>query len=212
VPDGRLARGIDEAAEAARNLGYPLAVKAQAPSLSHKADAGGVALGVKNEEELRTAYERVITAARDAVGDTEVEGVLVERMAREGVEMMVGLKVEPSLGAFVVIAAGGVLTELLDDVVVAPAPLAPDEIVPLLRRLRCWPILEGGNNVNGRPARDIDAFCRLVSRISSLGQYLAGTIREVDLNPVIVHEATKGVTIVDGLAVRADSEPLPQTI
>ena len=203
VPEGRLAKGIDEAVEAARILGYPLAVKVQARRLSHKADAGGVALGVRDEEELREAYERIMAAAGAALGDAAVEGALVERMAPAGVEMMVGLKTDPGLGAFVVVAAGGVLTELLDDVVIAPAPLAGAEVAPLLRRLRCWPILEGGN---GRPARDVDAFCRLVSRISSLGPPLVGAIAEVDLNPVIVHEATKGVTIVDGLAVRADGE------
>ena len=203
VPDGRLAKGIDEAVEAARILGYPLAVKVQARRLSHKADAGGVALGVRDEKELREAYERIMAAAGAALGDAAVEGALVERMAPAGVEMMVGLKTDPGLGAFVVVAAGGVLTELLDDVVIAPAPLAGAEVAPLLRRLRCWPILEGGN---GRPARDVDAFCGLVSRISSLGPSLVGAIAEVDLNPVIVHEATKGVTIVDGLAVRADGE------
>ena len=142
-----------------------------------------------------------MAAAGSAVGEAEVEGALVERMAPDGAEMMVGLKTEPGLGAFVVIAAGGVLTELLDDVVIAPAPLAEGEVAPLLRRLRCWPTLDGAN---GRPARDVAAFCALVSRISSLGPHLIGTIREVDLNPVIVHEANKGVIIVDGLAIRAD--------
>ena len=132
-----------------------------------------------------------------------VEGALVERMAPGGVEMMVGLKTDPGLGAFVVVAAGGVLTELLDDVVIAPAPLADAEVAPLLRRLRCWPILEGGN---GRPA----SGCRrlLPSRQPDL---VAGTTpgrhhRRGRLEPGVVHEATKGVTIVDGLAVRADGE------
>ena len=201
VPDGRFVTGIDEALQAAHTLGYPLAVKVQVPSLSHKADAGGVVLGVTDEAELTTAYERVITAARRIVGDAEIEGALLEQMAPDGVEMMVGLKTEPGLGAFVVIAAGGVLTDLLDDVIVAPAPLAETEIAPLLRRLRCWPILQGRN---GTRPRDIRAFCSLASRISSLGPCLVGAIREVDLNPIIVHDDGKGVTIVDGLAVRAD--------
>lgn len=126
-------------------------------------------------------------------------------MAAAGLEMMVGLKTEPGLGAFVVVAAGGVLTELLDDVVIAPAPLAEAEVAPLLRGLRCWPLLEGGN---GRPARDVGAFCAFVSRISSLGPQLAGVIREADFNPVIVHEPTRGVTVVDGLAVWADGEEM----
>jgi acyl-CoA synthetase (NDP forming) len=203
VPDGRLVTGADEAVQAARALGYPLAVKVQAPSLSHKANAGGVALGVTDDEELRAAYDRTMAAAGRAVGGAQVEGALVERMAPGGAEMMVGLKTEPGLGAFVVIAAGGVLTELLDDVVIAPAPVAEAEVAPLLRRLRCWPALDGAD---GGPARDVDAFCALVSRISSLGPHLGGTVREVDLNPIIVHEAGQGVTIVDGLAVWADVE------
>ncbi len=124
-------------------------------------------------------------------------------MAAGGVEMLVGLKTEPDLGTFVVVAAGGVLTELLDDVVIAPAPLAEAEVEPLLRRLRCWPLLAGGN---GRPAVDTAAFGRLVSRISVLGTQLAGTLSEMDLNPVIVHEAAGGVTIADALAVWAGGE------
>lgn len=203
VPRGRLVQGLEEAVDAARTIGYPLAVKIQATALSHKANAGGVALRISNEDELRAAYQRVVEAAGQALGDATLDGILVERMAGEGIEMMVGLKTDPDLGAFIVVGAGGVLTEVVDDMVVAAAPLTETEVAQMVQKLRCWPVLAG---THGGPQRDVEALCDLVSRLSLLGHDMIGVIRELDLNPVIVHSLGEGVEIVDGLAVWADGE------
>jgi acetate---CoA ligase (ADP-forming) len=204
VPDGRLVQGVDEAAEVALAVGYPVAMKIQASGLPHKADAGVVALRLASEDQLRAEYRRILIAAKASLGDAEMDGVLVERMALDGVEMMVGLKTDPCLGAFVVVGAGGVLTEVIDDLLIAPAPLTEPEVHQLVQRLRCWPLLAGGRV--GHPVRDIDAFCSVVSRLSLLGQDLIGIIGELDLNPIIVRSAGDGAEILDGLAVWAPAE------
>jgi acetate---CoA ligase (ADP-forming) len=207
VPDGRLAQGVDEAIEIARAVGYPVAMKVQASSIPHKAGAGVVALRVTSEDQLRTEYRRIHAAAERILCGDATDGVLVERMAPDGVEMLVGLETDPDLGAFVVVGAGGVLTETLDDVLIAPAPLSKSDVLAVLQRLRCWPLLGGGDA--GRPISDVDAFCHVVSRLSLLGPDLIGVISELDLNPIVVHSVGEGVQILDGLAVWAPTESAP---
>jgi acetate---CoA ligase (ADP-forming) len=203
VPEGRLVHGVDEAVEVADVIGYPVAMKIQAAGIPHKADAGAVALNLTSEGQLRDAYQRILVAAQESLGGADFDGILVERMAPGGVEMMVGLKTDPDLGAFVVIGAGGVLTEVLDDLLIAPAPLTESDVAQLMRRLRCWPILEGSRA--GHPARDVDAFCAVVSRLSLLAEDMVGVVGELDLNPIMVHSVGQGVEILDGLAVWASA-------
>ena len=117
-------------------------------------------------------------------------------MAREGVELALGMKNDPQYGPIIMIAAGGILVELLDDHTSELAPLSEKRAIDMLNRLKIAKLLE---SVRGRPARDKQALVKLIVRFSQIAHELADGIAEIDLNPVIVH--TSGCTSVDALIV-----------
>ncbi len=186
VVEGRLVSDEDDAVAALDELGGPVAVKLSSPTVRHKTDIGGLVLDVAGEQALRAAYRQVAGRA-DA-------GVLVERMAPPGAELLVAARVEgvvPNL----VIAAGGVWTELLADAAVVPLPATAERVERAIQSLRAAPLFTGGR---GRPALDVGAAARLAAATGDL--LLEGELDLIELNPVLVHE--QGVTIVDALAVQ----------
>lgn len=185
VPDGVVVASADAAVAAARSLGHPVALKVQSPDLPHKADAGVLALGLSGDEAVAAAYRRITAAA----GAAEVDGVLVERMAPPGRELLVGVTTDDELGAFLTLGAGGGAAEVQHDVVTLPAPCTAIEVRAGLARLACWPLLAG---------HDVAALTALAVAVSELGHAARGRLRELDLNPVLVH--ADGVSTVDGLA------------
>jgi acyl-CoA synthetase (NDP forming) len=192
VTDSRLAASPEEALEAAEGIGWPVALKTAAAGVLHKSDAGGVALGVADREALRNAYDDL--AAR--LGPL----VLVQPMAPPGVEMHLGIVHDEQFGPLVLVAAGGVLVELLADRGLALPPLDETRARTMIDRLQSRPLLDG---VRGAPAADLDALTRAVVAISRLAMDLGDDLAAVDANPVICGSA--GCVAVDGLV-------LPRTV
>jgi acyl-CoA synthetase (NDP forming) len=188
----------DAAAAAAARIGFPVALKVQSGDITHKTEAGAVALGLGSERAVRAAYRLVLASARAAVPNADVRGVLVQRMAAPGVEMIVGVSRDPVFGPIVMLGLGGIYVEVLGDVVFVPAPLDAEDVRDMLARLRGRRLLEG---VRGQPAADVEALVDVVVRLSRFAADHAEAIAEIDLNPVIVHAAGQGVSIVDALVV-----------
>lgn len=191
TPAGRVARSPSEAAAVAAELGGPVALKLQSPAVLHKSDGGGVALGLSGEEAVSDAALAMLRAAPDASAT-----VLVEEMAEPGVEMLLGAVDDPDFGPLVTIGMGGVDVEVVPDVVTAPAPVSVAEARELLSDLRGYPRLLAHR---GRPAADVDAAAEALARLSELAAASAGAFREIDVNPLIVHAAGRGATVVDAL-------------
>jgi acetate---CoA ligase (ADP-forming) len=188
VAEGRLVDGEDDAVAALGELGGPVALKLSAPSLRHKSDAGALALDLREEAELRAAHRRLADL------DFDDGRVLVERMAPAGAELLVAARMEgvvPNL----VIAAGGLWTELLADAAVVPLPASPERIERAIRSLRAAPLLTGGR---GRQPLDVAAAARVAAAAGEL--LVEANLELIELNPVFVHE--EGVTVVDALALR----------
>ena len=120
VPDGDLARTPDEAAAVAKRIGYPVALKAQAAALSHKTEAGGVALNLTEESALRAAWDAMMRNVKRAAPDVSLDGALVETMSPKGVELMVGAKRDPGWGTVLLLGLGGIWVEALGDVQLLP--------------------------------------------------------------------------------------------
>lgn len=201
IPEGALARTLDEAVATAERVGYPVAIKAQAGALSHKTEAGGVILGIGDANALRAAW----TALHDNIARVEpgleLDGVLVERMAEKGLELMIGAKRDPKWGPVVLVGLGGIWVEALGDVRLLPADMAVPDIVDELRKLRSARLLDG---VRGAPAVDVQAVAETAALIGRL-MMTAPQIEEIDLNPVFVHPVGQGLTAVDALVIaRAD--------
>ena len=189
----------EEAGRAAERIGGTVALKAIAPGLVHKTDAGAVRLHLAPE--AVTAEARVM-AARLATAGSTLSGFVVQRMAAPGVEMIVGVAHDPHFGPVVACGAGGILVELLKDVAVRLAPLSEVDAREMVRQLKTYPLLTG---YRGAPAADVPALIDTILRVSAMVEDLP-QISELDLNPVLVHE--KGVSIVDARASVAPAEPV----
>jgi acyl-CoA synthetase (NDP forming) len=195
VPPGRFVRTLEEAFRAADDLGYPVALKAQSASLSHKSDAGGVVLRLEDREALSSGWQRLHADLTRHLPHLQLDGVLVERMARPGLELIIGGRNDPEWGAVVLAGIGGVQAELLSDVRLILPGQSRASIIEALGRLKCGALLSG---YRGSPALDLPAVAELIER---LGRVLCSepSIREIDLNPVIAYPAGEGVMALDAL-------------
>ena len=202
-PPGRLIHTLEEALEVADALGYPVVLKAQSASLSHKSDAGGVVLGLKDRQSLGSGWRKLHADLARAVPELTLDGVLVETMARPGLELIVGGRNDPDWGAVVLAGVGGVQAELLNDVRLILPGQSRTSIIEALRHLKCGPLFDG---YRGSPALDLPALAELIERV---GRALSHepAIREIDLNPVIAYPAGQGVMALDALMVIQQPEP-----
>ena len=194
IPDGALALDAGDAARIAGALGGPVAMKVQSDDIPHKSESGGIALGVEGAAAAREAFERITGNARAFAPGAVIRGVRVERMADAGVEVIVGVSRDPDFGPMLAVGLGGVLVEVLDDVVLSPAPVDAAEAREMLRGLRGRRILDGAR---GAPPADIDALVALLVSVSELAASAGGALEALDLNPVIVHPRGRGITVAD---------------
>jgi acyl-CoA synthetase (NDP forming) len=192
VVEERLARSADEAVAAARELGYPVVLKADSPTILHKTELGVVRVAIAEDAAVRRHYAEIVAAARGH----ELRGILVQPMI-EGAEVIVGARIDPTVGPLVVVGSGGVLVELIHDTVAALAPVSPAEARAMFARLRGYRLLAG---FRGAAAADLDALADAVARISELAADFAGDIEEMDVNPLRCG-ATR-IAAVDALIVR----------
>jgi acetate---CoA ligase (ADP-forming) len=194
-PQSLFAPSAEEAVTAAEKIGYPVVMKAQAARLGHKSDAGGVLLNLKSAEDVRAAFAKMYdnVAAYDAT--IALDGVLIEKMGKMGVELIVGAKSDPEWGPVVLAGFGGVTAEILKDVKLFTPDLGAEQVKAGLLALKQAPLLTGWR---GAPALDVDAAAELIVK---MGRIMAGnpSIREIDLNPVIIHPAGEGVVALDAL-------------
>jgi acyl-CoA synthetase (NDP forming) len=197
VPRAALASDLPEARQAAARIGYPVALKAQSPGLPHKSDVGGVVLALADEAALDQGWRRLHAEIAKARPDLRLDGVLVEAMARPGVELIVGARRDPDWGAVLVVGLGGVWAEVLRDVLVLPPELDPAAIVGELGKLKAAALLAGSR---GAPALDLAAVADIAAR---LGRFAAAhpEVTEIDVNPLIVYPEHEGAIAVDALIV-----------
>jgi acyl-CoA synthetase (NDP forming) len=193
VPKGKLARDLEAATATASKIGYPVALKAQAGALAHKSDRGGVILGIESVEALASAWDEM----QVAMADIALEGILIERMVKGGLEMIVGARRDPDWGPVVMVGLGGIFVEALKDVRLMPAWLPKERIVEECYRLNGAAMLRG---VRGRPAVDVDALADVVLRVAA-AMTARPEITEIDINPLAVLPSGQGAIALDALIV-----------
>ncbi len=196
VPQWRLARSPEEAAEAARELGGTLVLKIVSPQVVHKSDVGGVVVGVKGPEEAAEAYRRIVEAVKSRVPGAEIVGVLVQEMAPPGaVEVVVGSIRDPVFGPTVMFGLGGVFVEIFQDVSFRVAPFTREDALEMMGEVRAYRLLQG---YRGMPPRDLDALADIVMKTQEI-MIDNPEIAEMDLNPVMSYP--KGALAVDARAI-----------
>ena len=198
-PQGAFCTSVEQATSAAETIGYPVALKAQTADLSHKSDAGGLVLNLRDADELRAGWARLYAnvAAHDPA--LTLDGALLEGMGERGVELIIGAKGDPDWGPVILAGFGGVTAEILQDVRLFTPDLPVDAIVRELHQLKQAVLLRG---FRGSPALDVEAVAQI---IATLGRVLLAepSIREIDLNPVIVYPEGKGAVALDALMLTA---------
>jgi succinyl-CoA synthetase beta subunit len=191
VTEEALAQSADEAAAIAARLKYPVVMKACSPELMHKSEAGVIEIGLKNEAEVRAAYQRLVNATT-----LPLEGILVQEMIRGNRELVLGLSRDAQFGPCVMFGLGGVLTEIIKDTVFRVAPLEMIDAREMMQELRAKAILDP---FRGQAAADRDAIARSLIAIGKIGLENEA-VAEIDVNPMIIDPAGQ-VKAVDALVV-----------
>ena len=198
VPPGRLVRTVQQAHEVARASGFPIVIKAQMPGLHHKSDVGGVIVGIRDASELSAAWDRLHANLSGAVTAAVLEEVLVEKMAPPGLEMVVGARNDPRWGPVILVGLGGVWIEALRAVEFLPADITHARAV---QRINAMPGSMLLGPFRGQPRRDVEALAELVL---TLGNAMRAdpSIREIDINPVMLLAEGAGLLALDALIVK----------
>ena len=199
-PAGQFAASADDAVAAADAVGYPVAMKAQAAALGHKSDAGGVLLGLADGPAVREAWGAIHANVQAYDSTLKLDGVLIEKMGKRGMEMIVGAKNDPEWGPVVLAGFGGVTAEILQDVRLLTPDLSEEAIVAELLKLKSAPLLTG---YRGSKPLDIKALAALIRKVAAV-LLAEPAIAEMDLNPVILHPEGEGVVALDALVYLAE--------
>jgi 3-hydroxypropionyl-CoA synthetase (ADP-forming) len=183
TPRGGVATTAEEAARLAVEIGFPVVLKVVSPDIVHKTDVGGVALGLESEAAVRAAFSRMMAKVQEKAPQARVEGVRVEEMCRQGVEVIIGLHNDAQFGPVIMFGLGGIFTEVLEDVSFRVLPITEDDARSMIREVRGRPLLEG---YRGQPPVSEALLVDLLMRASRLGLDLADRLDSVDLNPIAV--------------------------
>jgi acetyltransferase len=202
-----LARSVDEAAELAGKIGYPVVLKIESAKIPHKSDVGGVLLDIENEDILRASYDRMMERVQANVPDVEIDGCTVQKMfdVRDSVEMILGIKKDPVFGTVILIGMGGTEAELMKDRRLEFPPLNERLASKMLESLKIYPLLKG---YRGSSPKNIHKLIEVMIRLS----YLAADypeIEELDINPIIV---TKDEVVALDARVIIDEDVLKQPV
>jgi acetyltransferase len=191
LPETLLAGSVEEAGAAARKLGYPLAMKVVSPDIIHKSDAGGIRLGLNDKKDVDEAFKEIMENAQKVTKRDRILGTLISPMVAPGQECIIGMVRDAQFGPVIMFGLGGIFVEVLKDVSFRVAPLAQEDIEEMITEIKGYKILTG---IRGENPKDVDALRDILAKLSEIA-IDSPEIKEIDLNPVIVHE--KGASIVD---------------
>ncbi|MCX6775503.1 MAG: acetate--CoA ligase family protein [Candidatus Micrarchaeota archaeon] len=182
--EGSVVRTVDEALKVAK---YPVVLKIISDEILHKSDQGCVKLNVKDADSLRKAYSEIMSNA----GNAKVDGVLVQSMAKPGLEMIVGGRRDEQFGPVILFGLGGIFVEVFKDFSLRVCPISRDDALEMITEIKAYPLFKG---VRGSKPVDIEAIADVLQKVSKL-LYENEQINEMDINPTIVYE--KGYCAVD---------------
>tara|TARA_R110001592_G_scaffold25555_3_gene96961 strand:- start:27635 stop:29701 length:2067 start_codon:yes stop_codon:yes gene_type:complete len=196
VPKEATAANPKEAARAAAAFDGPVVIKILSDEIHHKSEVGGVAVNVSPEDVEARCAEMLgrVTKATSA----KIDGFLIQELVRDGVELILGFNRDPQLGAYILLGAGGVTTELYQDVALGLLPLQRAEVETMIDSLKCSALLKG---FRGRPHADVDALVDAVLSFADMVAFLDGRLKEAEINPIFVLPKGQGVRAGDGLVV-----------
>lgn len=186
----------EQACAFAAQIGFPVVMKIVSPDIAHKSEAGGVKVGVRDDASVRAAFTEILANAQRFDAQAHIDGVLVQPLVVDAVEVILGVNNDPLFGPAVMFGLGGIFAEIMKDVSFRIAPITLSEAHEMIREIRAFPILDGAR---GRPKADVDALADAIVRLAALALDLEGQVAEIDINPLFVLPAGRGVVAGDAL-------------
>lgn len=196
---GETAFSAHEASAAADRMGYPVVMKIISPDILHKSDVGGIKLNLGDSAQVADAYSNLIKEVAVRAPSARLEGVLVEKMAPRGQEVIVGMRRDPNFGPLMMFGLGGIYVELFGDVSFRVAPLSQADARDMIHQTRAGRLLTG---FRGMPVADINAVVDTIQRLSCLALDFP-EIEEIEINPLLVLPENQGVLALDGRVILA---------
>ncbi len=191
VPDFKLIKSEDEITGLDKEINFPIVMKIVSPDIIHKTDAGGVKIGIKDEEEAMAAYQEIISKAKKYNEEAIIKGVIVYSMVPQGTEIIIGMMKDPHFGPVVMFGLGGIFVEILKDISFRILPIEEGDAREMITEIKGREILK---SARGETPKDLEAIKKLLMKISQLA-IENPEINEIDLNPIFVFE--KGLQVVD---------------
>ncbi|MBI4188239.1 MAG: acetate--CoA ligase family protein [Chloroflexi bacterium] len=195
VTDTRLAKSREEAISISRELGFPVVLKIASPDIVHKSDASGVKLGLRTAQQVGKAYDAILSSVRKQYPQAKIQGVSVQKMARPGVEVIIGMSKDSQFGPVLMFGLGGIMVEIMKDVSFRIVPLAPRDAREMVREIKGYPILEG---YRGQEPVDVSNLEKLILKVSSFIEQHP-EVAEMDLNPIFAY--SDGAVAVDARVI-----------
>jgi acetate---CoA ligase (ADP-forming) len=198
----KLAATSKKAAQIAKEMGYPVVMKIVSPQIIHKSDAGGVVVGIKDDAAAMEAFDKIVANATAFDPKAEIKGVLVQKMASPGQELILGMSRYPGFGPLLMFGIGGIFVEVFQDVSFSLAPITRNDANRMVRKIKGYKLLQ---EFRGRPKADIDTLEKAIMRLSAMVMDHP-QILELDVNPYLAHAEGKGATVADcRIILKADA-------
>jgi acyl-CoA synthetase (NDP forming) len=186
-----LADSPEKASEIAQQQGFPVALKIGSPDIVHKSDAGGVELNLNTSAAVKKAYDQVLARVGKAFPQAQIDGVLVNKMAPPGQEVIIGMNRDPQFGPIILFGLGGVLVEIFRDVALRHLPLTRQDALEMIKEIKGYPILAG---YRGQPVLDLQALADCLLAVAQIAEEYPEIV-EIDLNPVFAYP--EGILVAD---------------
>ena len=191
VNEIKLATSKDEASSISKQFGFPVVLKIASPDITHKSDAGGVKLGLKTSKQVTKAYDDIMEAIGQKHPQATIQGVSVQKMARPGVEVIIGVSKDAQFGPVLMFGLGGIWVEILKDVSFRIIPLTKRDVKEMIREMKSYPLLAG---YRGQKPVDVSNLEELLLKVSDFVEQTP-EVKELDLNPIFTY--SDGAVAVD---------------
>ncbi|MEN8116257.1 MAG: acetate--CoA ligase family protein [Bacteroidota bacterium] len=192
-----LAKTADNSVGLAKEIGFPVVMKVMSEDIMHKFDVGGVVLNINSEEEAGNAFNKIISSVKTKMPDAVIDGILVTKQIQNGVEVILGIKKDPSFGSVVMFGIGGIFVEIFKDISFRVAPVSKEAALDMIHEIKASKLLLGAR---GKSVTDIDSLAESIVKLSGLA-LSCPQISELDINPLIVLEEGNGCFVADAKIV-----------
>ena len=198
--DTRLAPTKEDAVSLSEEIGFPVVLKISSVDITHKSDAGGVKVNLKDKAEVENAFDKIMTSAREKFPDADIEGISIQGMAKSGTEIIIGMIKDAQFGPVLMFGLGGILVEVLKDVAFRIVPLEKRDASEMIKEIKGYKLLEG---YRGQDPVDIPYLEDMLLKLSA---FVDNTpeIKEIDMNPVFAYK--DGAVVVDARIVLEEAE------